>query len=415
MRNARRSKGILIEEEECEQHFRENVTRNPAGRYVVALAFNPHKPQLGTSYHFALKRFEGIERRLNKDPDLKIQYNKVLIDYLLQQHMSPVRNDCTLTNSYYLPHHAVKKESSLTTKLRVVFDASLKTSTGVSINDVLFTDPTIHPDLFSILIRFRKHPIVNLKQMYRQFLIRKSDQKFQRILWRNQNNQMQTYELNTVTFGITCAPYLAIRCLHHLATDEAETYPLVAPLLRSEFYVDDFLSGAHTTQDAKFIIEQMTKILATAGLTIRQWASNNPSVLSDVLVDDINRKLQLGDPTLKTLGIYWESQSDTLTYTVSPIELTPITKRTILSTIAKIFDPLGLLASVIILAKIILQKLWTHNLNWDESLPAAFHTEWLPYCRQLPCLNQLTFSRTIVSTNIQEIQLHGFADASENA
>ncbi|XP_044585982.1 uncharacterized protein LOC123266020 [Cotesia glomerata] len=411
-------KRFTAEEEKCEQHFRKHVTRDSDGRYVVALPFNPHTTKLGKSYHLTRKRFDSTERRLNQKPELKIQYEEVLQDYLKQNHMSPMVDNPLTSNGYYLPHHAVMKETSLTTKVRVVFDGSLKTSSGVSLNDVLYTGPTIQPDLFTILIRFCKHPIVitgDLKQMYRQFLVRKQDRKFQRILWRNEAKKLQTYELNTVTFGITCAAYLAIRCLHQLSEDEGESYPVVAPLLLSDFYVDDFLSGTKTKEEAKLVITQMIGILSTAGLTMRQWASNDPSVLEDIPAEDVNPRLQLGDTTLKTLGIHWDSRTDTITYTVNPIQSNKITKRIILSEVAKIFDPLGLLAPVIILAKIILQNLWNYKLDWDESLPADLHSDWQKYCEQLPSLNLLSFPRTVITADLKEIQLHGFSDASEKA
>ncbi|XP_008543663.3 uncharacterized protein LOC103568535 [Microplitis demolitor] len=335
--------------------------------------------------------------------------------------MSPVNVSPSNTPNYYLPHHAVIKNSSMTTKVRVVFDGSANTTTGVSLNDVLFTGPTIQSDLFSLLIRFREYPTVitgDIEKMYRQFFIRKEDRKYQRILWRNSNNEIQTYELDTVTFGIRTSPYLAIRCLHQLADDEGQQFPIAAKVLKEDFYVDDLLSGAEDVETAIKIRQQVTQILRRAGLTIRQWASNNSAVLKDIPQENINPHLQLGDSTLKTLGMCWESRTDNIIYTVKPIvylEQTKITKRNILSEIAKIFDPLGLLAPVIILAKILIQKLWDAKLDWDESLPIQLYTEWKTYYTQLTTLNQVSFPRTIVRSNTTQQQLHGFCDASEKA
>jgi len=59
----------------------------------------------------------------------------------------------------YLPHHGVSKETSSTTKLRVVFDASTKSSTGISLNDMLMVGPTLQDSLICILIRFRFYNI----------------------------------------------------------------------------------------------------------------------------------------------------------------------------------------------------------------------------------------------------------------
>ena len=129
------------------------------------------------------------------------------------------------------------KESSRTTKLRVVFDGSAPTTTGVSLNDVLHTVPKLQDDIFLILLRFRFYQYVitgDVEKMYRQFLVRPEDRKFQQILWRNSDGEVDTYQLNTVTFGLSAAPYLAIRCLKQLADDEGHRYPRAAMVLQRD-------------------------------------------------------------------------------------------------------------------------------------------------------------------------------------
>lgn len=105
----------------------------------------------------AIARFLNVERRLQYDEHLKNEYVRFMNEYIEMGHMVEVSEDLT-RNHFYLPHHAVIKASSLTTKIRVVFDASAKSTSGVSLNEVLKWGPTVQQDLFSILIRFRKHP-----------------------------------------------------------------------------------------------------------------------------------------------------------------------------------------------------------------------------------------------------------------
>ncbi|XP_025830880.1 uncharacterized protein LOC112904616 [Agrilus planipennis] len=121
------------------------------------------------------------------------------------------------TAGYYLPHHAVTKIDSSTTKLRVVFDGSSKSDTGISLNDIQLVDPTVQDDLFSILLRFRKHRYVlsgDIAKMYRQVLVPPDDRRYQRILWRRTPScPIKHYVLNTMTYGTASAPYLATRCM----------------------------------------------------------------------------------------------------------------------------------------------------------------------------------------------------------
>ncbi|XP_071874181.1 uncharacterized protein [Bombus fervidus] len=406
-------------EKTCEEHFRNHVRRTKEGRYVVALPFNERLASLGTSKAVAMNRLTSLHRRFQRDKQYEIAYRSVIREYLDLGHMSKVTSTSSLDKAYYLPHHGVIKESSDTTKLRVVFDGSAPSTTGISLNDTLHTGPKLQEDLVSILLRFRSHQYVltgDIEKMYRQILVRPADRNYQHILWSNHKGDVETYRLNTVTFGLSAAPYLAIRCLKQLADDEGHRFPRASSILRRDFYVDDALTGADT-KEVVSIREELTKLLRTAGLNIREWASNDQDILHGLSEIDKNRKLQLGEsPTLKTLGVFWDSHDDAILYSVeSKISISHITKRSISSVIAKIYDPLGLLAPVIVRAKILLQRVWALKVDWDESLPSDLHSEWKRYYSQLSLLNNIRFPRKAIIKASVNIELHGFCDASEKA
>nr|XP_033200179.1 uncharacterized protein LOC117162388 [Bombus vancouverensis nearcticus] len=282
-------------------------------------------------------------------------------EYLALGHMTKVNDNHSDDNGYYLPHHGVTKASSQTTKLRVVFDGSAPSTTGTSLNDTLHTGPKLQEDLFS--------------------------------------------------------PYLAIRCLKQLAEDEGHRFPRAAQVLQRDFYVDDALTGAETKDEALTLRTELTKLLQLAGLNIRKWASNDNDLLHGLSLEETNHQHFLGDSqTLKTLGVFWNSSDDSILYSVE-VKPTPsrVTKRIISSEIAKIYDPLGLLAPVIVRAKMLLQRIWSSKIDWDESLPIELHTEWERYYAQLPLLNNVRFPRKAIIESAMEIELHGFCDASEKA
>lgn len=130
---------------------------------------------------------------------------------------SQLNNKGSTETPYYLQHHAVYKEISLTTKTRVVFDTSLKTSNGTSLNDTLMVGPIIQLDLFSIIIRFRTHAYVmttDISKMYRQIRVDAQDCDLLCILWCNSpDEELGHYRLTTVTYGTASAAFRAIRCL----------------------------------------------------------------------------------------------------------------------------------------------------------------------------------------------------------
>ncbi|XP_038116938.1 uncharacterized protein LOC119769109 [Culex quinquefasciatus] len=145
-----------LEESACEDLFRTNTVRDETGRFVVRL---PKKQtilqSLGESRSIAMKRFYGLERRLTANPELMKQYSDFIHEYLEMRHMEEVKEDTEEKQVYYLPHHAVLRPDSTTTKLRVVFDASCATSSGVSLNDALMVGPVVQDDLLTIILRFR--------------------------------------------------------------------------------------------------------------------------------------------------------------------------------------------------------------------------------------------------------------------
>ncbi|XP_011883990.1 PREDICTED: uncharacterized protein LOC105571129 [Vollenhovia emeryi] len=252
--------------------------------------------------------------------------------------------------------------------------------------------------------------------MYRQIWIDSRDRDYQRILWGNDSDELQEYQLLTVTYGTTAAPFLALRVLKQLICDEGGSFPLAAQILQSDVYVDDVLFGAEDVPLLRRSREQVCALLAKGGFTLRKWASNRSSLLADISEEDhglaCNRELKLDD-NLNILGISWAPALDSFQFRVSPLEATPRTKRTILSAIAKLFDPLGWVTPVTITAKIFMQSLWRLQIQWDDTVPVLALNKWEDIYRNLSHLNGLQIDRwTGRGADTAEVQLHGFADAS---
>ncbi|XP_058802063.1 uncharacterized protein LOC131670464 [Phymastichus coffea] len=405
------------DEKACEQHYVDNTTRDPStGRYVVRLPFRDNKFSLGESKQRALRRFYSLERRFSSDPTLKAEYSKVMDEYISLGHMTLCTEQST-GDEYFLPHHAVVKESSETTKLRVVFDASAKTSTNLSLNDVLMVGPTIQNTIFEQLLRFRTHQYVltgDIEKMYRQILVHPDDRRFQKVFWYHEG-KLAVFHLNTVTFGVACAPFLAIRTIHQLARDEAQNFPRASELLFRDFYVDDFISGANSLENLISIRDEMISLLKVGGFLIRKWSSNHPEAFNAFDQSTFNLDcLVKGDVLQKTLGIVWHSQADLFGYSLDQVDAQVLsTKRKLVSELAKIFDPLGLVGPVILYAKVLIQDCWKAKINWDDPLPQHIHTKWKLLANQLPLLKNFSIPRQFLLPNPTSVEIHGFCDASQ--
>lgn len=245
---------ISNEEKECELHFIQHTTRDDSGRYTVRLPFDDKLNELGNNKQSAIRRLGSLERRLMQNENMKAEYYKFLDEYGTLGHMQEISELFVDTEGYFIPHHAVFKETSQTTKIRVVFDASAKSDTGVSLNDTLKVGPTVQQELFSIITRFRTYTFAmtaDLEKMYRQVRVHPADCIRQRILWRTDSTSpMKLFGLKTLTYGTASAAFLATRCLKQLAMDEGGKFPLAKRALIQDFYVDDVLTGAFDLKQA---------------------------------------------------------------------------------------------------------------------------------------------------------------------
>lgn len=407
------------EEEKCEQLFADTTTRTDSGRFVVSLPFRSFEPTFPNSRDLALCNFLSLERRLEKTPSLYENYSKFIKEYLELGHMELITNDHVNANHFYIPHHCVLKDSSPTTKLRVVFNASAKSAGNLSLNDHLLPGPKLQSDIVKLLLRFRLHRFVftsDVRQMFRQILVHPKHTDYQRILWRfSKNDPIEDYRLLTVTYGLTCAPYLAIKSLLTLAEQEKINFPAASRLVLTSSYVDDITGGCSTIEGAKALQQELIALLAKGGFELRKWCSNDTRLLVDFPASYLFNENVLNfesDSTLKILGLQWNHSSDVFQFSVSPVGK-GCTKRSLLSNLAKIFDPLGILSPVTFLIKHLIQRLWYLKLDWDAIPPPDVLRLWNKYTEEVSALSSCTIPRLLFPNDYSSVELHGFCDSSE--
>ena len=241
---------------------------------------------------------------------------------------------------FFLPHRVVKTSS----KLRPVFDGSAKDGIGRPLNEYLSSGPSLLTDLFRILVRFRCGAAAlqaDIKGAFHQVGVTEEDRPFLKFWWGD-----SVFRYRRVPFGITCSPFMLMATVrHHLAGyTDGSSYA-------SSIYMDDICLASQDQESAARHLERLHVIFREAGMELHK-----SRVSGDV-----------GDP-LKILGLIWDTASDTLAVPIAS-DSTPRSKRSLLSTLAKTFDPLGLLAPWIIRGKILFQMSWKLNLPWDDPLP----------------------------------------------
>lgn len=415
-------KAFTPEEQQVEEHFIRTAARDESGRYVLRLPFRESAmPLLGDSYKAAVNRFLLMERRFTKDHELRQEYTEFIEDYIRLGHME----ECSRVAGpqFFLPHHAIRRPDSTTTKTRVVFDASSKSHGQLSLNETLFTGPTVQPSLLAIVLNFRIPKYVfsaDVEKMFRQVWIHPDDRRFLQVVWRpDATVPLKTYQLKTVTYGLACSPFQAARVLNKLADDEGDKFPLAAPIVTKCFYVDDVLGGGDDLDKTAESCRQLQDLLSQGGFSLRKWSTNHPKVLQQIPEElrGTSSLTEIGkSASTKALGLLWNPSTDLFGFqvpTLQPVDI--ITKRSVVSEMSQLFDPLGLLGPVVVSAKIFVQRLWAKQFSWDESLPKEETDWWKNFRSELVQLKNVTVSRCVRPSCNENYQLHCFCDASSKA
>lgn len=420
---------LTVKEQQAENEFQSNVKKTEEGRYQVTLPFDQDKAdkKLGESRNAAKHCLYQMEKRFSLNPILKERYYEYIQTMMDSKHIELVPNNrmnVPTENKFYLPHHAVLKESSLTTKLRVVFNASRKSATGISLNDKLLIGPTIQDELYEILVRWRIHYIAfiaDIEKMFRQIEMSPECRDYQRILWRFSTEQpILEYRITRVIEGTASATFLAARTLKQTAIDGEREFPNASKVVMKDFYMDDVSSGSSDLDSAIKLQNDLITLLNQGKFVLRKWFSNSKELLENVPLQnrhDPDALVELIDCSIKTLGVHWNQKSDCFEFKVSLSPAKPkFTKREVLSDIAKLFDPIGWLSPTIVVAKTFMQSLWTiKQLDWDKYLPQDKYNEWMEFRNQLSALESIKIARWIGVTEACKIEIHGFSDASTKA
>lgn len=412
---------ILSNEEEfCELHFQKTHKRDNSGRYVVQMPIKEEElGSLGNSRILAERRLQQTVKRLNKNLEMRKLYCEFLDEYEMLSHMEKVPEEDSAEISYYMPHHGVYKPEKSSTKLRIVFNASAPSTTGQSLNDILLAGK-VKEDIFDIMVRFRKHKIVmtaDIEKMFRQIIIDPGQRNLLRILWKtHEKDPTMVYRMNTVTYGTKCAPFLATRVLKQVALDEAANFPLASKVVLSDVYMDDIVTGCQDLESAKNLKLELTQLFMTCGMTLHKWNSNSEELLgcSNPILKE-HSFAQKAETSTKTLGLFWKSDEDQFIFKVSVKEQNTFTKREVLSTIAKLYDPLGFIGPVICKAKIFLQGLWLEKIGWDDIVPEPFASEWYRFFISLKDIEKIKINRYLLNADVQSVTIVGFCDASNSA
>ena len=213
------------------------------------------------------------------------------------------------TAKWYLPHFAVVRTERVTTKTRVVFDASAKCK-GVALNDMMHQGPKLQNDLFDVLLHFRRYPIVvvcDIAEMYLRIELNPDDRSFHRFLWRNlaSNEKPCEYEFSRLVFGVNASPFLVQFVSQHHGRIFEDIYPRAAETILKSTYMDDSMVLVMRESEGITLYKQLSKLWNKAGMHAHKWLSNSQVILQMIPSQNRACQLELGDNNSPVIKDTW--------------------------------------------------------------------------------------------------------------
>jgi len=221
-------------------------------------------------------------------------------------------------------------------------------------------------------------------------------------------------------FGAVSSPGCANYGFKHLAKEYSLEYPLGSQFVARDFYVDDGVTSVETVKEAVQLAKEARELCAKGGLRLHKFVSNNSVVLNSIPVSEHATDTKTKDLTFsetqteRALGIYWNIEKDCFTFNITAKDQPP-TRRSILSTVAAIYDPLGFVAPYILNGKGILQEMCRQGTDWDDPLPEHLKPRWESWKGDFNNLKKLQINRCYVPATFGDVvnkELHHFSDAS---
>ena len=409
------------------------------GRYYVDLPRrdNADSVVLPDNYHLSKARLISLYKKMKeKNPDTLRRIDEVF----KQQKETGIIEDAgdepvELGNVHYLPHAPIVRDDRDTTKLREVFDGSAKVKDGICINDDLETGPNMLPKILDIIVRSRCYKFLlvsDIKSAFHQIFLKESSRDLTRFLWFDDINSKNPIIVKmrhcVVLFGLSPSPFILCSTVSNHMEQYIESHEEIVRKFLRDIYMDDSITGAQTKAATFEFYKHVKELMLKGGFELRKWVCNDEEVQKKILqseqeVYNIADCIQKTD--MKVLGMSFKPKEDNYIFSIEKVVIDalnfdgPITKRHIVSVTARYYDPVGILSPITIRFKFLIQEACMLKLAWDDDVGEELRKKWRQLLLDCADFQPIVMKRNYLGdwnlSDVSDIQLHGFADASGKA
>ena len=372
------------------------------------------RDHLENNFIVDVNRLKHLNASLRKS-DLYEQYEVAMNTMLEKNYAERVPKEELYNNNprtWYLPHHHVKKKDG---SMRLVFDCASRFR-GASLNDTVRQGPNLNNKLSNVLLRFRLHKYAITAD---QVLVSIKDRDYIRFLWGPDDSYVQ-YRMSTHIFrGIwsaSAATYALQQCIN--VTDDV----LLRQTILHSFYVDDLVVSLKTSEETRAVIHDLKCTLRKRGFNLKKYIINDKNLMSEVAESDrseegLTQLMPDDSSKSKALGLIWNVREDFFSFNIHADCTMIYTKDKMLSRVASVFDPLGLVSPVTITGMLLFQEATRLRLGWRDELPDMLNRKWTAWLASLENLPHIKVPRCVKPEQYDDAntELHIFSDASEHA
>ena len=410
--------GLSCEEDEVLRFWDEHVNF-VEGHYELPIPWK-QGVQVPDNFELAQSRLKSLRSSLVRR-GIVDWYDAEVQKLLDKSYAEPVRDSKSQNSSskiWYLPHHGVISDKK-PGKLRVVFDCAARYQ-GESLNDKCKQGPDLNNKLVHVLLRFRQHELAimgDVEAMYYQVKVSEKDRDALRFLWVDSEGEEVVYRMNAHIFGGVWCACIATYAMRRTLQDQEVEDEFVRDVISRSFYVDDCLSSVSSLEEAEKVVVDVRKVLKKGGFNLTKFVANDEKILENIPEEDRAKEVKdfENEVVSKALGVNWDVKKDEFKVTVGLKLRREVTRKIMLSTIASMYDPLGLVSPWVITGKMLFQDATRLKLDWDEEVPSHIARKWLMWLEDLAELSEVSFPRCMKLKGNEDVtyEVHTFSDASQ--
>lgn len=446
-KNAEVMEASSLREEQEQFLIEDSVTFIPEEKRLVSFLpfISDPSVELKPNRYNAEKVFQSQMKKVQASDDVKndvlASFNKLADRGYLAPLSSLNENTQKLIKDekdpgYWIPWRTVYKENSLSTPVRLVFDASARTPGGLSLNETLAKGQNRLASIHNILQKFRNKPSAfacDIRLAYNQIQLAPEHMRYQKFLWSDQlapEKPPEPYVITTLIYGVKPAGNSLQAGFDKLSKHCREAYPEHAPgadALSKSAYVDDVCRSDDSPEESKKTAASLDFVLSQAGMEVKGYTFSGQPPPADVSANG---------ESIGLVGMAWFPEKDEISLEIKPLyfgkakrgKLPPpvegdirpqlaknFTRRNLLGKVAGVFDPLGLLTPVSARLKLDLHDLVELKMDWDTLVPDSYLEKWVKNIEDIQDLREIRFRRTIIPEDAvnTDVELVVSADASQ--